>query len=240
MQTGSKVAFALVVVLASACARGPQAPVALPEAAPPGFPADEYARAAAAGEPVLRIDPARSLVVVQVHRAGPLARFGHEHVVASHDVHGYVRLPGAAGSGRADLYAPLAALAVDEPRLRADAGFDTQPSESDIAGTRRNMLTQVLEVQDYPYVVVHLRPRAVSATAADLEASVTLHGRTRPLEVEVRLEHPDARTLLARGRFSLTQSDFGITPFSALGGALRVADRLDIAFSLYAVPAPAP
>lgn len=240
MRAGSPLALAVIAVLAAGCARLAPAPVAVPEAAPPGFPAADYVRAAAAGEPVLRVDPARSLAVVHVDRAGPLARFGHEHVVASHDLHGYVRLAHAGGRVRADLYAPLAALAVDEPRLRAEAGLDTRPAPSDIEGTRRNMLDKVLEAQDYPYVVVRLRPRAVGGESATLEAEVSLHGRTRTLPVAVRLERPDARTLRARGRFALAQSDFGIAPYSALGGALRVADRLEVAFTVYAAPLPAP
>ena len=84
-----------------------------------------------------------SLVVIEVRRAGSLARLGHDHVVASHDVNGYV----APQEGRADLYVPLARLAVDEAALRAEAGFDTQPTESDIGGTRANMLEKVLEAR---------------------------------------------------------------------------------------------
>ena len=60
-------------------------------------------------------------------------------------------------SGRADLYVPLDTLVVDEPALRAEAGFDTQPSAADIAGTRRNMLEKVLEADRYPFALIAVK-----------------------------------------------------------------------------------
>jgi hypothetical protein len=39
-------------------------------------------------------------------------------------------------------------------------------------------------------------------------------------------------SLRVRGRFALNQTNFGMTPFSLLGGALAVQDQVDIAFEL--------
>lgn len=237
----TRLALSLILgLLLAACARAPERPAVAPAAVPPGFPSAHYADAAARGEPVFRVDSTRSRIVVRVYRAGPLARFGHDHVVASRDMDGYVALAAAGGAARADLYIPLATLIVDEPRLRAEAGFDTRPSEKDIEATRRNMLDEVLEAARYPYAVLRLARVEAAADASVLEAAVTLHGETRRLPVDVELHDSSAEALYARGRFSLDQTDFGITPFSAFGGALRVADRLDVAFTLYAVRAPAP
>jgi hypothetical protein len=44
----------------------------------------------------------------------------------------------------------------------------------------------------------------------------------------------DERQFVARGRFSVNQSEWGITPFSILGGALQVRDRVDIRFTIEA------
>ncbi|HEX7043893.1 MAG TPA: YceI family protein [Burkholderiales bacterium] len=224
------VAALLLALVAGACVRQlpPVAPAAPPGGAialPEGFPAAEYERAAARGEPVYRIDPERSLVVVRVYRAGPLARFGHDHVVASRSVQGYALL--APEGSRADLYAPLAQLTVDEPALRAAAGFDSPLSASDIEGTRRNML-EALEAARFPFVSVHLR-----SEGGALRAEVSLHGATRPVSVAAAVEHPGAEAVHARGRFSLRQTDFGIRPFAFLGGALQVRDRVDIDFDVY-------
>lgn len=217
----------------AACAPAMRPAGPTPEA-PSDFPAAYYLQAAARGEPVFRIEPERSLVVVRVYRGGRLARFGHDHVVASRDVRGYVRLGPETASARADLYAPLALLTVDEPALRAEAGFDTQPSQRDIEGTRRNMLEKVLEVERFPFVMLYLEPAAAGDPVTTVNAAVTLHGTTRVLPITAELDRPSAEILYVRGRFSLNQTDFGIAPFAVLGGALQVQDRVDIEFKLSA------
>lgn len=199
---------------------------------PAGFPPGDYARAAARGERVYRLDPAQSTVVMRVYRAGALARFGHDHVVASRDVHGYVLLANDAGERRADLYAPLASLSVDEPALRAQAGFDTQPSQRDIEGTRRNMLAKVLEVGRFPFVSLHVDRVTGDPPMLEADAAVTLHGETRTQRMALQLDAASAETIYARGHFSIKQTDFGIVPYSLFGGALSVGDRVDIEFDL--------
>ena len=183
--------------------------------------------AAAAREPVYRIDPARSLIAVTVRRGGPFARFGHDHVVASRTVSGWV----APRSGRADFRFRLDELSVDEAGLRAAAGLDTQPSAEDIAGTRANMLNKVLEAARYP--VVSLHAERIAGVPGSLRLAVTLHGVTRVLDVPVRVE-TGAQALSAEGTLRLLQSEFGITPMSIMGGALRVEDAMELRFTLLA------
>src|SRR6266567_9630554 len=138
-------AAALLALMLGACA--PPVRERAPAAAPPAeFPEGYYLEALAQGKPVFRVDSRESLVVVEVRRSGSLARLGHDHVVASHEVGGYV----APGEGRADLYVQLERLEVDEAALRAEAGFDTQPTQLDIDGTRANMLVRVPEAWRVP------------------------------------------------------------------------------------------
>lgn len=217
-----------------ACAPMPTAPAAPAPAVPAGFPADDYAKAAARGEPVFRLDPTQSVVVMRVYRGGALARFGHDHVVASRDVHGYLLLANNSAERRADLYAPLASLSVDEPALRARAGFDTQPSQQDIDGTRRNMLEKVLEAGRFPFVSLHVDRAMGDPPVLRVNAAATLHGKTHAQSIALQLDTASANTVYVRGRFSVKQTDFGITPYSLLGGALRVEDRVDIEFDLAA------
>src|SRR6266851_10521583 len=128
------VAAALVALMLAGCGPPVRKRAPAPAGPPADFPESYYREAAAQGKPVFRVDPAESLIVIEVRRSGSLARLGHDHVVASHEVVGYV----APDEGRADLYVALARLAVDEAALRAEAGFDTQPAGSDIEGTRAN------------------------------------------------------------------------------------------------------
>jgi len=201
--------------------------------APAGFPADFHERAAARGEPVYRIDPGASVVTLTVRRAGSLARLGHDHVVASRSVQGYV----SAREGRADLYVPLSELSVDEPALRAQAGLDTQPTAADIEGTRSNMQDKVLRVQEFPYALVQVRgvdAQALAAGRAQATVSVTLLGRSRSSTVPLELVST-AQRLGARGTLELKQTDFGIAPFSILGGAVQVKDEVEVRFDIQAL-----
>jgi hypothetical protein len=178
---------------------------------------------------VFRVDPADSLVVIEVRRGGSLAQFGHDHVVASHDVTGYV----APGEGRADLYVPLDALVVDAPALRAAAGFDTQPSAADIEGTRHNMLERVLETGQHPFARVAVTGAVAGNGAQPVRAVVTLHGTAQDVDATARTE-VTADEVSVEGTMAVDQSRFGIAPFSILGGAIAVQDRVNIAFRIRA------
>lgn len=220
---------ACVVSLVTGCA-----PVKPPPALvggtglPPEFPEAYYRQAVAQGKPVFRVDSAGSLVVIEVRRSGSLARLGHDHVVASHDVGGYV----VPRDGRADLYVPLTQLVVDEPAPRAEAGFETQPTESDIVGTRSNMLNSVLEADRFPFALIRVSG-ADTAKGGRINVAITLHGTTRTPEVPAQIEG-DADQMIVTGRFSFDQTDFGITPYTVLGGAIAVRNRVDLRFRIRA------
>jgi len=223
MRAALLAAIAVCVALAS-CTPAPRETPIEP-GAPADFPQRDYRQAAAAGKAVYRIEPASSIVVIEVRRGGSLARLGHDHVVASHDVQGYV-LPADA---RADLYVPLAKLVVDEPGLRAAAHFDTTPSDADIVGTRRNMLERVLEVDAHPFARVRVR----RADGEHVDADIALRGVSRVVRVPVHVA-VDVDRLEVSGDLTLRQTDFGIVPLSILGGAVQVQDALALHFTLHA------
>ena len=200
-----------------------------PAAPPADFPEGYYREALAQGKPVFRVDPAESLVVIEVRRSGSLARLGHDHVVASRELVGYV----APDEGRADLYVALARMQVDEAALRAEAGFDAQPTESDIEGTRANMLAKVLEADKFPFALISVAGASAKEKKTTLAVAITLHGHMRTLQVPAEIE-ADAEKIGVTGRLSFEQTDFGITPYSLLGGAIAVKNRVDLRFRIIA------
>jgi polyisoprenoid-binding protein YceI len=220
-----------LALLLAACVPQPResTPIPAETTAPADFPAATYRQAASQGKPVFRIDPAASLIVIEARRAGSLSRFGHDHVIASHDAGGYV----SPDDKRADLYVALDRLVVDEAALRAEAGFDTQPSDSDKAGTRANMLDKVLDAEKFPYAsiaVTGIEPRPMGVR---LTVVINLHGVTRTLQAPAQIDTAD-NEINVTGRLAFDQSDFGITPFSILGGAVAVRDRVDLRFRIRA------
>ncbi|MDB5916430.1 MAG: hypothetical protein JWR40_664 [Massilia sp.] len=226
-------AAAVVASLLAGCTAAPPPPNQVePDA---GNAAQWYRQAAAAGTRVLAIDPAQSLVTVTVRRGGALARFGHDHVVASRAITGFA----APAAGRADFHFRLDQMTVDEAALRRAANLDTQPSADAIAGTRANMLTRVLEAGRFPLVVLQARQldgqpggRLRGAPVA-LQLSITLHGVTRTVTAPARIDStPDGLT--ATGTLQLRQSDFGITPMSVMAGAMTVQDTMELSYRIVA------
>lgn len=203
----------------SACSTQPPAPpAAQPTTAEPALQASQSAHRIVAGD---------SLITITVRRSGPLARMGHDHVVATRQVEGYVDIE----QGRTELRFRLDQLTVDDATLRKEAGLETQPSVDAIDGTRRNMFNKVLKADAYPWVLV--RAAFEPGTKDKLRAEITLHGVLREYEVPLQLRE-DGAAVLASGAFTVKQTDFGITPFAVFGGALAVKDELELKFAISA------
>lgn len=223
----SVLAAACIAVSMTACVPPPGPAAPIQAQVPADFPAAWYRQAQAQGLEVLRVDPARSLVTIEVHRAGALARLGHEHVVASRDVQGYV----APDHGRADLYLRLDRMTVDEAELRIEHGLTQPVSQEAIEATRRNMLDKVLEAERFPFALIQVRGAARDGSVLDV--SIALHGRVQRFAVPVRVTR-DIDGLSVQGRLAFRHGDFGLVPYSALGGALQVGDQLDLSFRVFA------
>jgi hypothetical protein len=220
---------AVFVALLAGCASQVVAPPALGKREPAEFPGAYYRALRAQGNPVFGVDPTRSIVVIEVRRGGSLARFGHDHAVASRDLAGIV----APDARRADLWVPLDTLTVDEPALRAEAGFETQPSPEDIAGTRSNMLGRVLEIDRYPYALIAVSALGSTGNSIRLRMAITLHGTTRCFETSADVDSTKDE-LSVSGAIAIDQSEFGIVPLSVLGGAIAVQDRLTVSYRIRA------
>ena len=216
------------IILSTFLAAGLMVSCAMPprqEAVPPAMP-PQTSVAGPAG--ALRVDPHRSLVTLQVHRGGPLARLGHDHIVASHDVTGFVAMK----SGYAELTVPLDRLTVDEPTLRAEAGWDPEVDAEAVAGTRRNMRVKVLEADMFP--VAQIRVTRPDPAAPLLEVAITLHGVTHGEVMYAAIAALTDGGVSVAGHMTLHQSDFGITPLTVMGGALQVQDAVEVYFRIVA------
>ena len=219
-----KLSLALLALVLTACAaRLP--PTATTATGMENFPAAYYRDARAQGIRVLDIDSTRSLLAITVRRSGRLAKLGHDHVIASHNVNGFV----APDIGRADMFVALNDLTVDEAPLLAEAGF-TSPAAPGVAeATRKNMLEKVLDVLLFPTALIHVSRDAPDSS--NLKVAITLHGMTQHYLVPAKIESQDG-ALIAIGEMTFRQTDFGITPLSVLNGALQVEDELTLRFRI--------
>ena len=190
-----------------------------------------------AGAAVFDVDPAHSEVTLLVRRSGPLARLGHNHVLTSGQESGIAWLGDDLRHSGFELRLPVADFVVDDPGSRTAAGADFPgevPAEAR-GGTYRNMLRpEVLDAAGYPQVVVQSSGLGGTWQQPVAYAGVTLRAITRELAIPIAIER-DGRSIVARGSLRIRQSDFGIAPFSVGGGAIQVADEIEIRFEIRAV-----
>lgn len=232
--------FALAVLMLAACqSPGPQQSTSEPASTPaPAIDlAAEYRSLRDAGAAVYRVDPASSDIRVYVYRGGRAAKLGHNHVLSVPAFDGYAVFDGSdLASARFDLGFRFDALLIDDPALREATGgnFAGARSQSDIDGTRRNMLgPRVLDADQHPELRIRsLRiegdwPLPVARIAVDW------HGVTREHDVLLQMEKTDEQ-LRARGELVLRQTDHGVTPLSIFAGAVTVQDPVGVRFELSA------
>jgi hypothetical protein len=233
IQSPNRIALLLIAVVMTGCA--PRPPQIVPPATgfPAGFPAAFYS--IVPREAMYRVVPERSSLILKVYRTGALAALGHNHVIESH-VDGFVYLADDLTNARADLFVPVAGFVVDDAAARAAAGpdFATQPTASDIEGTRANMLgPKLLDAEKSPFIVVHVAPMHVGAESTQVQLSIQIRDRVATVPVDVHWSR-SGDELSIRGTFEVDHATLGLTPFSAVGGALRVAEKIDVAVTLLA------
>lgn len=175
-----------------------------------------------------RVDPAASELEIRVYRAGPLASFGHNHVI-EFPVEGTVhRGATVAGSGFR-LVIPVLQAVIDDPVARREAGkgFEATVSGQARAGTRRNMLgPDMLDADSHAQIVVE--SGKLDRKTETMEATVWIHVRGQVFEKTI----PFNATFRDSGMeitadFELTQSALGIEQYTALGGGLQVRDAME-------------
>jgi hypothetical protein len=226
---------ALLAVLLTGCPLQPRVPAAPPVAAAEtpapheGTPYDIVAD--------------ESLLTIRVYRGGTLGSAGHNHLIAAHALSGTIYVPAEVMRTSFEAHVPVAAFTVDEPALREEEHSpDFPPDVPDAAreGTRRNMLGEALLDSGRNPQIVLRAVRLESGGEAGGEAravlarvQITLRGEPHTISVPVRYQLT-AGTVIASGEAPLRQTDIGLTPFSALLGALQVQDEMRVRFRIVA------
>ena len=100
--------------------------------------------------------------------------------------------------------------------------------EKDKADIEESTFKDVLHPSKYP--IINFRSTNIQEKDGTyhVKGELTLHGVTRPIEF-------DAKTTTGKdlkGRVTIAQKDFGIKPYKALLGTLKVKNEVDIAFDL--------
>ena len=222
-----------VTLLLAACVAPP-----MRHGAPPSVGEPAAAAHAAAGS--YRIDASRSELKILVYRAGPLARFGHNHVMVNRAITGSVEW-GEESLKSVRLVVPAAGFIVDDPQARREEGDEFAGEIPDDARTQtlHNMLSAaVLDADEYPEVTVRsvagsARQGAAPGGVWNATVTISIAGHESDVDVPLTLAS-DPDRLSASGSMELRQSALGLKPFSLMLGALQVQDALTIKFRIVA------
>lgn len=164
------------------------------------------------------IGPGRATLTVRTGRAGAAAAAGHDLTLEVTRWHGEVVIG-------ADPLDSTVRVAVEASSLRVLSGTGGVKPLSDrdkreIAATARRLL----DTDRHPAITFTARPVAATDQGGTLDGTLRLLDRERPLRLAV--------TRLPDGGYAATgtllQSDYGIKPYTAFFGALRLADTVTI------------
>ena len=159
---------------------------------------------------------------------GPLKRLGHHHVISHHEFSGTVTVAPDPLDSTFSLEIAVADLVVDDADMRALEGedFEDEVPQKDIDGTRSNMLSEkLLNGAQFPNIRLSAVSIEGSMPDVNILTTVTVIGVENTVSFPATIELTDD-AFVASGELELTHGDLGLSPFTALGGALSVRDLM--------------
>lgn len=158
-------------------------------------------------------------------KAGLFGAFGHVHRIRATEFDGTI------------VYDPDNIPASSIEIALQTAGLIVVPEgadEKDAPKVEQAMRESVLPPSQYR--TIEFVSRIVTAIDGGVQVVGTLAiaQRTRPIAVDVTIAQR-GDTLTAIGTFSVNQTDFGIKPYSAAGGTIKVADGVTFDFEAVAI-----
>ena len=176
------------------------------------------------------IVPSESNFRVFVGKAGFFSALAHDHDIGVKSFNGRVVVPEAgAGGGSLEMEVDATSLEV----------LDTKPSESDKKKIFDAMHNEVLESAKHPKItfksvsVSDVKQTGNDAYSFVVNGDLTLRGVTKRIAVPVAATIT-TQQIRTTGKYTLKQTDYGIKPYSAAGGTVKVKDEVVINFDIVA------
>jgi polyisoprenoid-binding protein YceI len=159
-----------------------------------------------------RLGPDNATLAVHTKRGGAAAKAGHD-----------LELHVTAWEGTLDLDAGTAELSADATSLRVEKGEGGMQklADEDKDSIRQTIDDDVLQKQN-----ISFRSTAVELAGDGryrVEGELTLAGSTQPLSFDLVVGDG-----AVSGRATITQTRWGMKPFSALFGTLKVLDEVEV------------
>lgn len=178
----------------------------------------------------LRLGPSDGRLLLRTFREGLAAQVGHDLVLEFTVWSAQAAPPGAEGGASLEVRVDLTSLRA----LEGTGGVKplTDRDRRDIAGNAR----KALDSQHYPDAVFRSASFTATENGGVFDGTLTLHGADRPLRLAVT-RTGDGRL---RARATVRQTEYGIKPYSAFLGALKLRDAVEIDADVAADPTAAP
>ena len=177
----------------------------------------------------MKVGPADGSLTLHTGVAGSAARIGHSLVLVVDKWSATVAL-NRESPRSVRLSADLTSL-----RVESGSGGIKPLSDGDREAIRANAL-RALHAEQHPQVSFETSSIRAQGHGIAVEGPLTVAGSTCPLATVVAL-HRATGTVRAHGAVTVLQSEFGVTPYSAMLGQLRVADEVRVEFEA-TVPVP--
>lgn len=180
------------------------------------------------------INSAKSKIEIQVAKDGFFKAFGHDHLVFATHFSGSVQLAAA------KMEESSVTFTVEANSLHV---VDPGESEKDRSDVQATMLGEhVLDAARYPRIqfvssAVNVASGPKNTFDLQVRGTLTLHGTQKSVTLPVHVKISDDGSLVCDTEVSLLQSDFGIAPYKAAGGAVKVKDKLKLTFHIVAAKA---
>lgn len=164
-----------------------------------------------------------------IHASGDgLGPLGHEVILAATVWDGTIEL------NRDSIETSAVSVTIDSRSLELQGllGHVQETSPSEHVDLFRSVEEHLLRTKEFPEI--SFTSVSVFGTIPKLTVNghLTLVGQTRPATLDVTVDDVDDGTKMV-GRTSVKQTDFGIKPFSALFGAVKIHDRLDVQVAVH-------
>lgn len=176
------------------------------------------------------INSADSKVEIHVYKEGVFKAFGHDHVIAAKDVAGEVQFEKERIEGSSvRLRIPTKSVTVVDPG-------ESEKDRHDVQTTMEG--EKVLDVAKFPEIAfsstgVSGAKKAPGGWELTLAGKLKLHGVEKSVSFPLHVQ-ADGGELRGEGEISVLQTDYGMTPVTVGGGAVKVKDKLKITFTIVA------
>jgi len=165
-----------------------------------------------------------------VGKTGLFSALAHDHEIGVKSFGGRVVVPAAGASGGS------LEMEVDAQSLIV---LDKKPSEEDKKKIFNSMHKEVLESAKYQKItfksvsVSDVKQTGNDAYSFLVNGDLTLRGVTKRIAVPVAAT-VTLQEIRAIGKYTLKQTDYGIRPYSAAGGTIKVKDEVVVNFNIIA------